>query len=335
MKLHKKLAILFIIVTVLSSGPLLFLLLNSPHNRLSGARFCVHQGESVKTVARNLKDSGFIRSALFFTGLVRVRHDTGNIKSGEYTLSPNLKTTKIIDMFTRGVVVTQKFTIPEGLTVKQVAAQLERNEIVHSEDFIKACSNKAFMHKYGIPFESAEGFLFPDTYIVAKGLSAGQLVDIMIERFFKGIIQIPFTHYSADELKRVVIIASLVEREAKVDDERALIAAVFYNRLKQNKRLESCATVQYILGKTKERLLYSDLKFDSPYNTYLHTGLPPGPIANPGIKSIEAAIFPADVDYLFFVSKKDGTHFFSSTYQEHLEAIKKYNRTGSIGHQIS
>ena len=142
-------------------------------------------------------------------------------------------------------------------------------------------------------------------------------------------------HTTDEELGELIIIASLVEREAKIESERPLIAAVFYNRLMNGKRLESCATVQYILGKTKERLLYSDLKVKSPYNTYLNKGLPPGPIANPGVDSIRAAIYPADVDYLFFVSKHDGSHHFSTTYSEHLKAIVKYNGTGTVGHQVS
>jgi UPF0755 protein len=161
----------------------------------------------------------------------------------------------------------------------------------------------------------------------------------MIERFLQALGSISFDGFTEDDLRRIVIIASLVEREAKIDDkiddERPIIAAVFYNRLMNNKRLESCATVQYVLGKPKERLLYRDLKVDSPYNTYLHKGLPPGPIANPGIESIKAAISPAVVDYLFFVSKQDGSHYFSSTYKEHLKAIDKYNKSGRIGHQIS
>jgi UPF0755 protein len=191
------------------------------------------------------------------------------------------------------------------------------------------------LERYSIPFSSVEGFLFPDTYVVAKGLSAEQIVSIMIDRFFEELRNLDFEGYSDEKLGQVVIIASLVEREAKIDSERPLIAAVFYNRLAKGKRLESCATVQYILGKTKERLLFSDLQVDSPYNTYLHSGLPPGPISNPGAKSIQAALFPADVDYLFFVSKRDGSHYFSTTYREHLEAIEQYNQTGAVGHQIS
>ncbi len=330
----KKIAIL--IVLFLLSGFLLYLYLNAPPSKGSAhSPFVVHAGESVMSVAKNLKRAGFIRSDVFFTSLVRARHATGSIKSGEYSLDHSWKTTKIINILLKGIVETRKFTIPEGLSIKQIAELLQRYGVLDAEDFIDASYNQDILKKYNIPFSSAEGFLFPDTYVVAKGLNASQIVSIMIEKFYGELEKIPFRNYSVDELKRVVIVASLVEREAKVDAERPIIAAVFYNRLMKNKRLESCATVQYILGKTKEKLLFSDLKVDSPYNTYLHAGLPPGPIANPGIKSLEAAVFPADVDYLFFVSKNDGSHHFSTTYKEHLRAIEKYNASGVIGHQIS
>ncbi len=154
-------------------------------------------------------------------------------------------------------------------------------------------------------------------------------------QFFENLHNISYMDYTQQDLKKTIIIASLVEREARLEEERPIIAAVFYNRLQKGKRLESCATVQYVLGKTKERLLFSDLKVNSPYNTYIHSGLPPGPIANPGISSLNAAINPADVDFLFFVSKRDGSHYFSSTYKEHLKAIQKYSISGRVGHQVS
>lgn len=297
--------------------------------------FVVYPGESVRSVAKNLKREGLIRSELFFTSLVRMHRATGKLKAGEYSLDTSWRTTMIIDTLLKGIVKTCRFTVPEGLTMKQIAELLDSEGIVKAEDFLKACSDQEILKKYKIPFSNAEGFLFPETYTVAKGVSAAQIAGIMIEKFYEELDAVSFKGYTEDELKKAVIIASLVEREAKIDDERPIIAAVFYNRLKKNKRLESCATVQYILGKTKETLLYSDLKVNSPYNTYLHSGLPPGPIANPGRKSIEAAVRPADVDYLFFVSKGDGRHHFSKTYTEHLKAIEKYNASGIIGHHIS
>ncbi len=333
--LNKKFLILYATTVLIVSGLSVFSLLNAPaRGREASETFTIQQGRSVTSVAEELKDAGLIRSRFLFITMVRLRRGTGSIKSGEYSIEKGSNTSDIINKIVRGEVVTQKFTVPEGLYIQQIADLLQKEGITPADKFIEASRSRDLLEKHGIPFNSAEGFLFPDTYVVAKGLSAHKIVEIMIQRFFEELDHIKFNQYNTEELKRVVIIASLVEREAKLDRERPIIAAVFYNRLKKNKRLESCATVQYILGKPKERLLFSDLKIESPYNTYLHTGLPPGPIANPGIKSIQAAIYPADVDYLFFVLKKDGTHYFTSTYREHLDAIEKY-KSNVIGHHIS
>jgi UPF0755 protein len=313
-----------------------FSLMNAPPGGAGTAfPFVVSQGERVQSVAGNLERRGYVRSGYFFASLVRISGKARSIKAGEYELRGDMRATDIIRVLSRGEVATERFTVPEGLHIGQVAEILDSDGIVPSEEFIKACSDQRLLQKYGIPFASAEGFLFPDTYVVAKGLGAAQIAERMIRKFFDVLAAMPFTDYDRDELRRVVIIASLVEKEAKLDDERALISAVFFNRLRRGKRLESCATVQYILQKPKERLLFSDLKVDSPYNTYLHPGLPPGPISNPGRKSLAAAARPAAVGYLFFVSKMDGSHHFSSTYEEHLKAIRRYNKAGSVGHQVS
>jgi UPF0755 protein len=326
-------AVLFVVLGVGWSS---FLRLNAAPSAQGEARlFTVDQGASVYRIAKSLHRDGHIRSHRFFILLVRLRSQATRIKAGEYLLEPSYTMTRIIDILTAGAVVTQKFTIPEGLHINQIAEVLQESDVVGMDEFIAAANNPRMAAKYRVPFENVEGFLFPDTYIVAKGLSGEQIVSIMVERFFEKIHEIPFIDYSGEELRRAVIIASLVEREAMIDSERPVIAAVFYNRLLHEKRLESCATVQYILGKPKERLLFSDLKVESPYNTYLHKGLPPGPISNPGIDSIRAALSPADVDYLFFVSKGDGSHHFSKNYKEHLEAIERYNKHGTVGHQIS
>jgi UPF0755 protein len=306
-----------------------------PRGERAAEPFYVLQGDSVRSVAVRLEREGHIRSAFFFVSLVRASGTARSLKAGEYALRSEMKTTAILRVLVRGVISMERFTVPEGLHLRQVAELLENLAIVPSEEFISACTDRRLLEKHGIPFSSAEGFLFPDTYVVAKGLDAAQIAEVMIGRFFEVLAEIPFTVHDREELRRVVIIASLVEKEAKLDEERALIAAVFYNRLKRGKRLESCATVQYVLQKPKERLLFSDLKAESPYNTYLHTGLPPGPIANPGKKSLVAALRPAAVEYLFFVSKMNGSHYFSSTYEEHLKAIRRYNSAGRVGHQLS
>lgn len=250
-------------------------------------------------------------------------------------LNAGMSASGILNTLSSGRVVMQRFTVPEGLHLRQVASLLQDRGVVDQQSFMRSCRSTDIIKRYGIPFDTVEGFLFPDTYLVAGGLDAEEIVEIMVERFFERLDEIKPPPYTDQELEEAVTIASLVEREAVIDEERPLIAAVFYNRLAQNKRLESCATVQYILGKTKERLLHSDLRTPSPYNTYLHVGLPPGPIANPGAASLRAALFPAEVDYLFFVSRGNGTHHFSSTYEEHLRAIRKYNRAGAVGNQVS
>jgi UPF0755 protein len=297
--------------------------------------FTVSTGESVFGISDNLKENGHIRSSRFFVMVVRVRRLAEQIKAGEYRIESSYRTTDIVKVLKTGAVLTQKFTIPEGFHMRQIAEVLDESDIVEDEQFLAACYDPSILKRYGIPFQNVEGYLYPDTYIVAKGLSPEQIITLMIDRFFEVVGTIPAEDYSDEKLGELVIIASLVEREAKIEKERPVIAAVFYNRLSNEKRLESCATVQYILGKTKERLLFSDLKVQSPYNTYLNTGLPPGPIASPGVESLRAAMYPADVDYMFFVSKHDGSHHFSTTYGEHLKAIEKYNSRGTVGHQIS
>lgn len=332
----KVLRILLVLAVLVSAAGAVSLALNRPAGRDAGeVLFSVHPGETVQHIAAGLEQAGLIRSRRFFVLLARVTGKDQEIKAGDFQLTSDMRASRILDMLISGRVVMQRFTVPEGLHLRQVAALLQEQGVVQREAFIRACGSRQLIDSYHVPFDNLEGFLFPDTYVVARGLSAEAIVKIMVERFFERLREITPPPYSEQELKKAVIIASLVEREAVVDEERALVAAVFLNRLARNKRLESCATVQYILGKTKERLLHSDLRTPSPYNTYLHAGLPPGPIANPGAASLRAAFFPADVDYLFFVSRGNGTHQFSSTYEEHLRAIEKYNRSGTVGHQVS
>jgi UPF0755 protein len=336
MRIIRKLAVPIAVCTALACLFVLYIWFNAPVKRGgSSSFFSITQGESIYSIAERLESAGMIRSEPFFTTLVRLTRSSRKMKSGVYNLDQGMKSTAVLRIITMGMVAMEKFTIPEGLHNKQVARLLEEEGIVEEGAFLSACSSRRILEKYRIPFASAEGFIFPDTYIVAKDLSAEQIVEVAIERFFDALGEIPYSGFSPEELKRVVIVASLVEKEAKLDEERPVIAAVFYNRLDGGKRLEACSTIQYILGKTKERLLYSDLKIRSPYNTYRNTGLPPGPIANPGLRSLRAAVYPAAVDYLFFVSKRDGSHHFSTNYTEHLRAIEEYGGEKKFTHQRS
>ena len=227
-----------------------------------------------------------------------------------------------------------KVTIPEGYHIRQVADLLERKGIVSKEEFLKAAKEGDFHYWFleGVPqvedehFYRLEGFLFPDTYLFYEDTPAEEVIHKMLKRFDmviarhkKDILE------NQNSLYDIIRMASVVEREAKAAEERPVIASVFYNRLDKGMKLESCATVQFLFEQQKTRLFYSDLAIDSPFNTYKNTGLPVGPIANPGLSAIKASIYPQNTDYLFFVAVGDtGNHKFARTYEEHKNNIERY-----------
>jgi UPF0755 protein len=217
-------------------------------------------------------------------------------------------------------------TVPEGYTVRQIARRLAEHHLVDEAQFLALAQTggRSFhLRGWTPPDDNLEGYLFPDTYTVPKGASARDVLQIMLENFARRVV-VPYGA-AADRfpggLPAAVTLASLVEREAEVDADRPLIAAVYRNRLKAGMRLQCDATVQYALPEHKARLFYADLRVDSPYNTYQHAGLPPTPIANPGLPSIEAALHPARVDYLYYVAGPGGRHIFSRTLAGHNQAV--------------
>ncbi|GAA0734578.1 endolytic transglycosylase MltG [Clostridium oceanicum] len=224
---------------------------------------------------------------------------------------------------------TVNVTIPEGYNIEEIASKLEslniinKKEFLHSVDIYKAPS---YIKKDNKRKHQLEGFLFPDTYKFMKGEKGEDIIKTMLNRFEEVRKEIEDKNKIKIENKdidKIMTMASVVEKEARVDSERGKVASVFYNRLNKNIKLESCATVIYALGYHKDKLLYKDLKVDSLYNTYLQKGMPVGPISNPGRKSIEAAVKPDKTNYLYFVSKNDGTHFFTNDYNEFLKMKKK------------
>ncbi len=234
------------------------------------------------------------------------------LKYGEYNFSPSMNMLQILDKLVKGEVITYKITIPEGYTYTQIAELLDKKEVAEKEVFLKLVKDSE---------KTSEGYLFPDTYEVPKKYGAEKMVKVMLSNFNQIAIENKFTDRAEEigfSLDKVIILASIIEKEAKFNDEKNKVSSVFHNRLEIGMKLQSCATIQYILGKPKERLDENDLKIDSPYNTYLYAGLPPGPICNPGLDSIMAALEPEEGDYLFFVLGEDGRHIFSRTYQEHL-----------------
>ncbi|WP_425449583.1 endolytic transglycosylase MltG [Dethiothermospora halolimnae] len=293
----------------------------------------IPSGSSTNNIAKLLKDNNIIKNKYMFTLIVKAQKKDGKLKAGTYTLNNGMEIKDIIDELSKGGKSdnTVRFTIPEGYELGQIAELLNKKGIVDKDKFLKLSKDISnFTNNHPVLKElstgmTLEGYLYPDTYEVYKDASEEEIISKMIERFeelYTKHIKSKATKMNMD-LNRVTTLASIIEREAMLDEERPLVSAVFHNRLEMDKPLESCATVQYILGERKEVLSIADTNIESPYNTYRNPGLPPAPIASPGIESMKAAVNPADTDYLFFVANGDGSHTFTKTYKEHLKAKNK------------
>lgn len=283
---------------------------------------------TVASIARQLAAENLIRHPSSFRLLARVTELDRSLKAGVYELPSGRWAWDVLEELHAGQVRTVRFTVPEGLTLEEVAQTVEAAGLVSASAFVRAASDHSLLAKYGIGAPTAEGFLFPETYTVAKGVRPRQIVETMLQQFFRKVREMPgVAELTPDQLLDKITLASIVEREARAPDEAKRIAGVFQNRLEQSMRLESCATVQYVLGEPKEHLTLEDVRTPSPYNTYLHTGLPPGPICNPGLPALEAALQPEQHDYLFFFAREDGTdrHVFSKTFSEHEAARRAHN----------
>jgi UPF0755 protein len=292
--------------------------------------FIVKRGKGLKAISGELWEKRLIKNKSLFMLWAMLTGGTRNIKAGEYGLSQSMAPVKILNILTSGMVKTHYLTIPEGLTVEQIADLLEKSNLVniHKKEFLDLVNDKALVTSYNIDGSSLEGYLFPDTYLINRDISAKELIDLMVKHFwgvFNALADNPeYSTKGLVSLKEIVTLASIVEKETGLAEERPLIASVFINRLKKRMRLESDPTVIYGLKDFDGNLKRKDLRSPNPYNTYMNYGLPPGPIANPGKGSLVAVINPEKTDYLYFVSKNDGSHHFSSTLTEHNKAVAKY-----------
>ncbi|MCM8816321.1 MAG: endolytic transglycosylase MltG [Candidatus Omnitrophica bacterium] len=282
--------------------------------QLPGTLVEIPKNVNAQQVANLLFEKKIIKNTKAFLKILNRKSADRKIKSGIYEFSGKPYIYDVIDKIVQGKVAYIKVVFYEGITCHEIAKILEQEGIASSDEFIE------FARK-----QNLEGFLFPDTYQFPYGISKEAVARRMIERFWEifNQIQPKNSELSQEEIKKIVTIASIVEKEAEINSERPIIAGVFYNRLKKKMPLQSCATIKYVIG-NKKNLTMSDLKIDSPYNTYRYKGLPPGPICNPGKESLKAALYPTKTPYLFFVSKGDGTHYFSTTYLEHLNAKSFY-----------
>ncbi len=280
-------------------------------------------GSGTEEIALMLKENNLIRSEFWFSQIARLGGYDRRIKAGEYRLSPHLNAGEILDKLVKGEVVLHPVTIPEGYTSEQIADLLSAKGFVDKEKFLQVV-NRSYKIEKLASLTNLEGYLYPDTYNFSRRISEEQIAMIMFEEFKEKVIPIYRKSETNLSLSQITTLASIIEKEAKNKDERPLISAVFHNRLKRGMKLQACPTVRYAIRENIRPLTYDDLQVDSLFNTYIRYGLPPHPISNPGLDSIRAALEPAEVDYLYFVAKGDGSHHFSSTYSEHLEAVREY-----------
>jgi UPF0755 protein len=293
----------------------------------------IRPGATTDEVTALLRGKGLLRNALAFRIGARLSGDGSRIKQGEYALSPTMSGARILRALVAGESIRHRFTVPEGASIKGIARALREQGLSDPDAFETAAREGAadFATEFPKPTDSLEGYLFPDTYELDRHLPPDRLVTMMLEQFDRVVwrdIAKRGANLRGRSLHTIITLASLVEGEAKRPQERATIAGVLWNRLSQGRPLQCDATVQYALGDHKQRLTFDDLAVESPYNTYLHVGLPPGPINNPGRESIEAALNPAAVPYLYYVARADGSHVFTRTYQEHLRAIEHLRALG-------
>ncbi len=289
--------------------------------------FLIRDGSSLKQVAGDLEDKGLIRRKELFLLWAKLAGHSRGIKAGEYRLNAGMSPLEVLRALSKGTIIAHQVTIPEGFTISQIGELLERKGLAEKEEFISFAKDPEAAGRYGIASPGLEGYLYPDTYRFGRGLSPMSVIHVMVDRF-KDVFA-PLTDRAKDlglTMEDVVTLASIIEKETGRAEERSLIASVFLNRLKKGMRLESDPTVIYGLKDFNGNLKKRHLSQKTPYNTYVIKGLPAGPIANPGGEAIRAVLYPARTDYLYFVSKNDGTHYFSKTLDEHNRAVNIYQR---------
>jgi len=298
----------------------------------------VPQGTTLREVGNVLQQNKLIKSSdlLYFAARFNLFREDNPfyLKSGVYTVRSDMSLKEIYDLLQSGEQEYISVSIPEGLTISKIAQIVENKGICSAEDFKVSCSSSTLLDEYHIEADNFEGYLFPDTYFFTPDMKSDLVVKEMVQNFYRKISTIEqLNNADYQSLNKTVILASIIEREYRVESEAPLIASVFTNRLKYNIGLYSCATIEYIITELQgkehpDRITYDDLKIDSPYNTYKWAGLPPGPISNPGLISLKAAANPAKTNYFYFVltNSEVGSHTFSETFDQHkaAESIKSY-----------
>src|SRR2546426_1667450 len=282
--------------------------------------------EGLVHIADRLAQAGVIRSRPAFLGLVVVRGNMRRLKAGEYEIPRDASMLDVLDLLESGRVRQHVVFHPEGATVSELARVLETERLATADDVVKAAAGDTLRHALGVEGPSLEGYLFPDTYQFVRGMSVDEILTRMVQRM-RGKLTPEVLERAREHglsVHQLLTLASIIEREAVDPAEQKLISAVFWNRLRRDMPLRADPTVQYAMAKERRALARADLASDHPYNTYVHRGLPPGPIASPGVGAIEAVLDPAPVKYLYFVARDDRRHSFSTTVAEHDAAVTRY-----------
>lgn len=272
--------------------------------------FVVESGQGVRTIAENLQQAGLIRCQRIFLWEVVLSGRRKTLQAGTYLLSPHLSTAEVIKILSVGEIAVNRITIIEGWRISQIAEYLEEEGICSAEEFQQLAKDK-------------EGYLFPDTYYLPLDASVEDIISLMEKNFHSKVESLDIPE---EQLSDIVIMASLIEKEVRTLEDKKIVSGIFWKRIENNMPLQSCATIAYITGKNTTRISVAETKISSPYNTYLNRGLPPAPISNPGLESIQASYQPTETEYWFYLSKPDGETVWSRNLEEHNKAKDMYLR---------
>ena len=286
----------------------------------------IPKGATFRQAVEIFSKERLIRDKILFLFIGRISGIDRKIRAGYYSIYGSMSPLDILKMLKKGQIIEYEITVLEGDSLREVAEKVSEKGIISIEDFVQLSSDEDFLASYEIDAPTFEGYLFPDTYKIPKGMNPEDAIGMMINKMreeYSGELMVRASKLGLSE-REVLTLASIIEKEAATDEERYLISAVYHNRLREGIPLQADPTAIYGIKSFREKIIAKDLQRKTPYNTYIIKGLPPGPIASPSIKSINAALYPADVPYIYFVSNNDGTHQFSVTAEEHQAAVKSY-----------
>lgn len=330
MKKFFKITALLLLLALLGSGAAAYVVFwtSAVPENAGGRNFIIHRGMSLPQVADSLQQQGLIKSRYTFVFTDKILQWGKTLKAGKYSIPAGASNLDLYKLFRSGKAVQFRVTLPEGKTIEDYAGILQHATGIDSVVFVCLANDSALVRQLNVAAPNLEGYLYPNTYTFSWGVSASEIIRSIVQEFHHQVND--SLHRRAAELNmtlhQVITLAAIIEGEAVVDSERAVISAVYHNRLRQGILLQADPTIQYIVPGPPRRLLNRHLEIDSPYNTYRYPGLPPGPVNNPGIASIHAALYPANVNYIFFVARGDGSHMFTHTLQEHLRAKSDFDK---------